>query len=63
MMQKCALCLALLPKAHGDVTMWSSMIRRILIAINTELEYAFSGMEDGRFSKLTIPHDRFLQLS
>ncbi|BBN19841.1 proline-, glutamic acid- and leucine-rich protein 1 [Marchantia polymorpha subsp. ruderalis] len=44
--QKCALCLALLPKAHGDVTMWSSMIRRILIAINTELEYAFSGMED-----------------
>ncbi|KAL3676981.1 hypothetical protein R1sor_026929 [Riccia sorocarpa] len=44
--QKCALCLALLPKAHGDATMWSSMIRRILIATNTELEYAFSGMED-----------------
>ncbi|KAL2608984.1 hypothetical protein R1flu_027557 [Riccia fluitans] len=44
--QKCALCLALLPKAHGDATIWSSMIRRILIAINTELEYAFSGMED-----------------
>jgi hypothetical protein len=45
--QKCALALSLLPKAHGDAAMWSSMIRRVLIAINTELEYAFAGMEDG----------------
>ncbi|CAM6128296.1 unnamed protein product [Calypogeia fissa] len=43
---KCALSLSLLPKAHGDAATWSSMIRRILIAINTELEYAFTGMED-----------------
>lgn len=45
--QKCAKALALLPKAHGDATTWSSLIRRILIAINYDLDFAFRGMEDG----------------
>lgn len=45
--QKCAKALALLPKAHGDATTWSSLIRRILIAINFDLDFAFRGMEDG----------------
>lgn len=45
--QKCARALALLPKAHGDATTWSSLLRRILIATNSELDFAFAGMEDG----------------
>lgn len=45
--QKCAKALALLPKAHGDATTWSSLLRRILIATNSELDFAFAGMEDG----------------
>ncbi|KAG0632018.1 hypothetical protein M758_1G298300 [Ceratodon purpureus] len=44
--QKCARALALLPKAHGDATTWSSLLRRILIATNSELDFAFAGMED-----------------
>lgn len=46
--QKCAKALALLPKAHGDATTWSSLLRRILIATNFELNSAFAGMEDGK---------------
>lgn len=44
--QKCAKTLALLPKAHGDATTWSSLLRRILIATNSELDFAFASMED-----------------
>ena len=46
-MQKCAKALAFLPKAQGDAASWSSLMRRILIAINADLDFAFRGMEDG----------------
>ncbi|KAG0609883.1 hypothetical protein M758_7G021100 [Ceratodon purpureus] len=44
--QKCAKALAFLPKAQGDAASWSSLMRRILIAINADLDFAFRGMED-----------------
>jgi hypothetical protein len=50
--QKCAKALSLLPKAHGDAGTWSALLRRILIAINAELDFAFLGMEDGVFNFL-----------
>lgn len=52
LMQKCAKALSLLPKAHGDAGTWSALLRRILIAINAELDFAFLGMEDGVFNFL-----------
>jgi hypothetical protein len=41
----------LLPKAHGDAATWNSLFRRILHAINSHLEDAFVGMEDGQFMR------------
>lgn len=46
-MQKCAKALAFLPKAQGDAASWSSLMRRVLIAVNADLDLAFRGMEDG----------------
>ena len=46
------ICLALLPKAHGDAASWNSLFRRILYAINSHLDDAFLGMEDGQFMEL-----------
>ena len=51
-MQKFACCLALLPKAHGDAASWNSLFRRILHAINSHLDDAFLGMEDGQFMEV-----------
>lgn len=45
-MQKCAKALAFLPVVHGDASSWSSFIRRVLIAINSDLDFVFRGMED-----------------
>ncbi|XP_024531782.1 uncharacterized protein LOC9642071 [Selaginella moellendorffii] len=44
--ERCARCLALLPRAHGEASAWSAMVRRILIAVNSELDRAFRGMEE-----------------
>ncbi|KAJ7519067.1 hypothetical protein O6H91_20G021200 [Diphasiastrum complanatum] len=52
--QKCALSLALLPRAHGEASAWSSMIRQILTAINTELDDAFVGMEDPKTPEILL---------
>jgi hypothetical protein len=57
-MQKCAKALAFLPKAQGDAASWSSLMRRILIAVNADLDFAFRGMEDGRYSDV---HSLFVQ--
>jgi len=47
--QKCAKALAFLPTAHGDAASWSSLMRRVLIAVNADLDFAFRGMEDGEY--------------
>lgn len=44
--EKCAKALGFLPVVHGDAATWSSFIRRVLIAINSDLDFAFRGMED-----------------
>ncbi|GBG87361.1 hypothetical protein CBR_g45421 [Chara braunii] len=44
--QRCAEGLALLPLAVGDSNTWSLLIRRVLVAINSELDVAFAGLED-----------------
>ncbi|KMZ69219.1 hypothetical protein ZOSMA_21G00730 [Zostera marina] len=43
-------CLALLPKARGGVENWSLMMQRVLIAINTLLDDAFDGLNEGNKS-------------
>ena len=48
-MQKCAKALAYLPKAQGDAASWSSLMRRILIGVNADLDFAFRGMEDSEY--------------
>ncbi|GBG62267.1 hypothetical protein CBR_g29875 [Chara braunii] len=44
--QRCAEGLALLPRAVGDSNTWSLLIRRVLVAVNSELDVAFAGLED-----------------
>lgn len=43
-------CLALLPKARGGAESWSLMMKKVLIAINTLLDDAFDGLNEGNKS-------------
>lgn len=52
--EKFAQCLASLPKAHGDAATWNSLFRRMLLAINSYLDDAFAGMEDGTMAKKVL---------
>lgn len=62
-MQKCAKALAFLPKAQGDAASWSSLMRRILIAINADLDFAFRGMEDGGYFDVRFCLSKFFSFS
>eukprot|EP00850_Spirogloea_muscicola_P019463 SM000191S05212 [mRNA] locus=s191:55323:60007:- [translate_table: standard] len=46
LLRKCAVCLALLPRAAGDAGSWSSLVRRVLLAVHNILDGAFAGLED-----------------
>ncbi|KAL4197770.1 hypothetical protein AMTRI_Chr04g252760 [Amborella trichopoda] len=43
--KKFALCLAFLPKARSDADCWFSMMQKIIISINSDLNQAFEGLE------------------
>ncbi|MED6123205.1 hypothetical protein PIB30_046955 [Stylosanthes scabra] len=44
--KKLAYCLALLPKSKADEESWSVMLRKFLVSINDQLNFAFQGLEE-----------------
>lgn len=47
LVQKLGRGLSLLPKSRGDEDSWSSMMNKILVYVNSQLNDAFQGLEEG----------------